>query len=411
MNALWKSLVAAFYLPFLFLLVCPEGLQAQPDQNLKKVFADLRAFKQEKTAFLGYFGHHGEPHPLLIELIRGGPQFTSAVCEEIDSAEPSKYPAYREALYYVLSRVKDPGSIPWLQKRIASTNRLEVSELWLNRWSIQYLRGAEPNELRQIRSPSDWSEFFTNWFNAETNSHIKFQLIKALHSSLYDPSALQFLVALENRPELEDHELLVTQVALQKRGRPINVKKLEQAIAHLSKTDGARKLLLDVAEDMPHEAFVPWLLEIVDERPMEEYGNAQWALERITFRRDVLGKTAWLRWLADNGKKTRQQWADQASSELISLAATNVASAYSFTDKAMYRWKDPIMVRTIEKLIVYKELHRPIVGWINLTYAHYHEVPGLRDRLRKLAARIELPSDDDLSNHYRSMTNSWDFVK
>jgi len=132
------------------------------------------------------------------------------------------------------------------------------------------------------------------------------------------------------------------------------------------------------------------LLTLVEEGPAEEYGNAQWCLERITFRRDVQGLSGWQTWFKNNGGKSRHQWMQEASFELIQLAHTNIPAADAFLDKATYRWKDPLMFDTMDALAAHQQLHNHIVGWIDLTYGQYHcvYVPPFFFRQKRTSKRL-----------------------
>lgn len=133
-------------------------------------------------------------------------------------------------------------------------------------------------------------------------------------------------------------------------------------------------------------------------------------LEAITFRRDVQGRAAWQEWVAVHGNEGRKAWKEQASFQVLELAKTNLPVAKVFLDKAMYRWKDPLMLSTMQRLVEFKPVHSEIVGWINLTYGHHPHLPGLRDQLRALALRIQKESGDELEDWAKRLMQEWDFL-
>ena len=210
-----------------------------------------------------------------------------------------------------------------------------------------------------------------------------------------------------------DEDLLTAQPFLQQQGRPLDADKLRKAIKRLGNSERGRKILLEYANEMKHEAFVPSLLETVEENPEEDSGNAQWVLEAITFRRDVQGRAAWQKWAGEHGKEGRKAWTEEASTQLLALAKTNLPAAQTFMDKAMYRWNSPIMLPTMERLADFKNhcISSEIVGWINLTYNDdYHHPPQFSDQLRILALRIQKESEPDLKDWAKRLMYNWDFL-
>lgn len=391
--------------------------QARGAEREEEIFEKLRAnpgaaYEGRMMRYAFYFGSHGEPIGLVADLMAGKEEFTKAICQELRKRETAKLFAYRDALIRVLARSKDAAAIPWLKERIEGNGKAEIQESFLQVWAAEYFRGADHLEIRAVKEPSAWLGFWREWFREERDEQIRFSILKAIHAWLYDAETLAFLKELaRNRNQTAEIRML-TQVALTKRGEKPDNGTLKDVAEKVMGGGSVRvSLVFEMIEDMPHEAFAPMLITLVPESPEEKVGNAQWLLERITFRRDVVGKRAWDAWARESLAKGRAEWLKDASARITSLATTNVAGAAAFLDKATYRWKDPIMLGTMEELLRFPELHKNITGWINLTNGHYHEVPGLVEELRRLARRIELPGTDDLSKHYRQMTNSWEFMK
>jgi hypothetical protein len=158
------------------------------------------------------------------------------------------------------------------------------------------------------------------------------------------------------------------------------------------------------------EAAIPWLIEMVDDQPEETYGNPQWILEEITFLRDVQGRTKWRKWATDHAGENRIVWVEQASTQLLALATSDLPAAETFLEKAKYRWCDPLMLPTMERLADYTPLRSEIIGWINLTYRYHPHNPQLKDRLRHLALQVQHGGEDELEPWARRLMHEWDFL-
>lgn len=226
----------------------------------------------------------------------------------------------------------------------------------------------------------------------------------------HTPQTLEFFARLERDSNAEGEELLIAQLYLQQHGSAPDTKRLRQTINRLQISKDGQKILLEFAEAMRHETFVSWLLEITEENPKTEFGDAQGTLEKITFRRDISGDEAWKKWAAQHGAEGRRAWLNEASSKILNLAKTNLPAAKAFLDKAMYRWNDPILLPTTERLTEFKPLHSQIVGWINLTYADYPHLPGFREKLRTLGAQIQNESEKSLEDWAKRLMLGWDFL-
>jgi hypothetical protein len=225
---------------------------------------------------------------------------------------------------------------------------------------------------------------------------------------LHEPATLECFRRIEQSTRASGEEILIAQLYLQQHGASFSTNLLETTIEHLSGIKGSQPVLLEHADEFRHEAFLPWLVSIVDDGRTEESGDAQWVLEAITFRRDIQGRAAWRKWATLHIAEGRRAWKDRAVTELEALAKTNPPAAKQFMDKAMYRWKDPILLQDMERLADHKSLHNEILGWINLTY-EYHQ-KRLQPRFRALALRILKDSERDLEDWARRLTLDWDFL-
>ena len=229
----------------------------------------------------------------------------------------------------------------------------------------------------------------------------------AIQGWLHDTNTLDFFTRIERSGKESGEELLVAELYLQQHGQTFDSARLASVIEQFPKTTESEEILLKYAGELRHQSFVPWLLQIVEEEPREKYGNAQWVLEGITFRLDVRGRTAWNDWAAKHANETRAIWKEQAVSELLALAKTNLPAAQKFMSEANYRWNDVMLLADMERLAEFKPLHSEIVGWINLTY---HQQPFVRARFRALALKIQRESGDSLERWAKELMRSWDFL-
>jgi len=380
--------------------------QSKPEN----IFKELKSLPQASDDFSAYYDMHGNANQRLQVLMVGRFEFTTNICRELDSTDAKLFPGYVAALYDVLATVKDPASIPWLERHLAGSRRDQIFTDWLPHWRT-YLRGAGTEDERWFAGREKWAAFFLKWAKSETQPEQRTAVLRTMQGWLNDPQTLAFFVQLEADSKTSDEDLLTAQLFLQQQGQPFDAEKLQKVIKRLGNSERGRKILLEYANEMKHEAFVPWLLETVEENPEEDSGNAQWVLEAITFRRDVQGRAAWQKWAGEHGKEGRKAWMEEASIQLLALAKTNLPAAQTFMDKAMYRWKGPIMLPTMERLADFKPLHNEIVGWINLTYnGARHHPPQFCDQLRTLALRIQKESEPDLADWAKRLMHDWDFL-
>jgi hypothetical protein len=205
-------------------------------------------------------------------------------------------------------------------------------------------------------------------------------------------------------------DLFLAQLYLLQHGKTFDEKKTRKAIEVTTLSGGQIKLLIEFGSEMRHEAFVPSLVELSEDSAEANYNTAQRALETITFLNEIRDRASWRQWANAHSNETRTVWIGEASSKLLELAKTNSQAAKEFFDKRTYTWNDPALLPTIQKLIEFKALHSQIVGWINLTYARFPHLPGLREQLRDLAVRIQAEGQDGLEVWAKRLMNGWDFL-
>lgn len=404
--------IRTVYSNLVLLLAClvPTALikAADPIGNPKKQFEQLRKLSQKSDRFgNAYYDLHGNAHQSLQTLMIARFAATDSICTELDSESAMDLPRYRAALFHVLAEVKDPASIPWLERQLQGSRKDDVVQYWLPHWKT-YLRGASVGEVKWLTEPAKWSQFFYHWWQRETNADDRVSILRAMLGWLHDPGTLARFREIEQSSRSSDEEILLAQLYLHQHTTVFSTNRLKETIDRLGTAQDKEDFLLGCADEFRHEAFVPWLIQVVEQFPKEESGNAQWVLEAITFRRDVVGHEAWQHWISRHREEGRQKWKEDAIAELKTLANTNSAAAVRFMERAMYRWKDIALLSDMEQLANYKSLHNEIIGWINLTYQYRHQ--QFRSRLQSLALKIVNESENDLEDWAKRLTKAWDFL-
>lgn len=353
-----------------------------------------------------HYDMHGNADPTIQGLMRLRFEATGAICDELDRTNRDEFPRHVAALYHVLGFVKDPNSIPWLDKKFEEGLAAELFELWLPRWrQPSFLRGPGHEYIKWIESSGRWSAFFRSRLKAEDQVDRRLAILYAMQGWLHDADTLSFFVDLEKAPKVSGEELLIAQTYLHQHGRPLDAGRLTQAITELQAAPDGKWLLLEFADELRHPLFVPWLVSIVGPKSDNSVGNAQWVLEEITFRRDVAGREAWTKWYEQHRGETREEWAAQAVDEFLRLLSDDVERAKAFLDRAVYRWKDPLLLPHMERLLKHKVIHNDLVGWINLTYRPYW-----RERLQPIAERIIRESSENLESWANGLLKELDFL-
>jgi hypothetical protein len=397
----------------LFLVVCntkepAEAADAATNVTTEQILKQLKSLPQdERSPFSRYYDMHGNANDELQTLMIRRFEATKDVCREIDGTTLKTHPAYLASLYDVLATVKDPASIPWLKRSLTGPRRREVCDHWLPPWHA-YLRGADPSQTRWLTGVNEWSEFFRAWATSEANTAERLNVLRAMQGWLHDPATQGFFASLESNRGTANEELLLSQLYLRQHEKPFDEMKLVAAIARLRKSSSESRILLKYASAIRHEAFLPWLIEVADNRMEENFMTPQRAIEAITFQRKIAGSSSWRDWYKTDARKGRATWMKEAASRLELLARADMPAAIAFLSKANYTWDDPVMLPHMERLASFKELRSEIAGWINLTYA---EAPFLRDRLRPLALKIRDESGGELEDWARRLMGGWDFLE
>jgi hypothetical protein len=387
------------------LLTVPTVLSATA-ATTEQLLKELKSLPQTDMRPLGcYYDMHGNANEELQTLMIRRFEATEAVCRAIDSVSVKSHPGYAVSLYDVLTTVKDPASIWWLERSLKGPKKQETCDHWLSGWSV-YLRGAAPSQTKWLTGREQWSKFFRAWASSETDAADRLRVLLAMQGWLHDPATQDFFASLEKNGKTTAEELLLAQLYLRQHGKPFDEAKLKAAILRLRKSAAGEKTLLRYATALRHEAFVPPLIEMADRSIEENFMTPQRALEAITFQRNIKGRRSWNRWYEANGAKGRKAWMEEAASRLSSLATTNMPAAIALLSEANYDWDDPAMLPHMERLASFKPLHSEIVGWINLTC---HEAPFLRDELRPLASKIRKESETSLEDWAKNLMQDWDF--
>jgi hypothetical protein len=385
-----------------------EGGDATSHLTTEQILNVLKSLPQEAQWPLGdYYDTHGNANKELQTLMIRRFEVTQDLCRELDSLSVKSHPAYVASLYGVLSTVKDPASILWLERSLKGPRKREICDHWLSGWH-EYLRGAGPSQTRWLTGVDQWAKFFRAWASSEANEADRLSVLRAMQGWLHDPATQEFFVSLQSSGKSTDEELLLAQLYLRQHGKPFDEARLRNTITKLRISSTGARILLRYAAAIRHEAFLPSLIEIADDKMEEEFMTPERAIEAITFQRKIVGNSSWKDWYGTNGQKGRALWMAEAASQIASIAATDMPMAKAILSKAKHNWNDPAMLPHMERLASFKELHSEIAGWINLTYA---EAPFLRNRLLPLALKIRDESGKSLEPWARNLMQQWDLFE
>ena len=380
------------------LIVAFASAASSPSAEL---FTRLRTLSQTSGSLQSdYYDMHGNANEDLRALTVGRFSFTAAICAELDAANPRIHPAYVAALYGVLAKVCDPNLILWLEQRLSGNRRNEIYSHWLPGFgtSEKWLVGAEK-----------WSAFLEKWAEVETGQEHRTEVFRAM-TRLQSTRTLAFFTRMEKDPKAAGEDWLIAANYLCEHGIVLNSSRLRETIHLFGGSASGKEILSHYVNVLRNELATPWLISVVDQQPEEKYGNAQWILEEITFCRDTQGLDQWQKWAANHLSDGRSVWMREASARLLDLAKSDLPAAKAFLQKAIYRWHDPMMFPTMEKLAEFKPLHSEVVSWINLMYSYHRHVPHLGDRLRVLALKIQGDDENELENWARRLMHGWDFL-
>jgi hypothetical protein len=316
---------------------------------------------------------HGNAEGGLRELMVMRFDATASVEARIESLESrGRNPDLASALYDVLAFVKDPASIPWLERRLRSK---VIADRYLPAW-----HGG--GQWEWLTGRDRWIAFFQRAIENETRPERRVEYVWIL-SSFDDPEVRSFFIARE-KSAADPREVLLVEAYLRQHGLPIDDSRITAAVARLKSGTANRDLLLSTASELRHEAFVPYLIDTLDVADQYVYPanyQSQDLLEAITFQRGIAGKRAWKAWYAMHLGEGHSRWVEAAIASFRQGLERDPAGALASFDKAIYRWNDIDALPLVrDDLLPRAAFHDDIAGWINLTYTGAN-----RERLAPIA--------------------------
>ena len=388
-----------------------DETKSAEEKNTESLIVRLRNLPPDR-----YYDWHGNEHDQIRSLLKCRFTVTEAVCKEIDRAARRAPHQYIEMLYYCLGYVKDAESIPWLEEKLRRDDSSVIHEKWLRRWGT-YPRGAAHSQLKWLEQPDRWAAFFREQAKRERDSERRLALLKALAGWFHDPQTIQFFLELEKATETEGETLLLTQLYLYQHKRPFDTARLSTAIAKVRSQLRRNEALIEYASELRHEAFLPWLISLLPEASKTDSDDdspdlgikaddVQFALEKITFRLDVVGRQGWQAWYEKHRSLGRETWLRQAAAEFEALAEKEPKKAHDFFEKAVYRWNDRAMLPYVQRWVKYRFLHSNLIGWINLSYH-----PFWRADLQPLAEQVIEGDHRRLERWAQDIARDLDFIK
>ncbi|HZR03538.1 MAG TPA: hypothetical protein VFA81_10240 [Burkholderiales bacterium] len=225
----------------------------------------VKLLEQEDPRYL--IDMHGNAQgPLLqLEVLRF--KATAAVQAGIDRTEsdPQRASLVR-ALYKVLGFVKDPASIPWLEKKLRSPQRQSIYDNYMWHWQDGIGFGFGNNEgfggWPWLKGRDQWIAFFIAAHNIEPSPDRRVGLMNIL-KGFDDPAAMQFFRA-QRETAQDPREILLIEAYLHQHDVQVDGARIATAVNALKGNPANRDLLVGTADALRHEAFVPYLIDTLD---------------------------------------------------------------------------------------------------------------------------------------------------
>jgi len=374
----------------MFVLTCTDiAGAATRDDEATRIIKGLEKANQEYL-----FDMHGNADRSLQRLMVLRFDATTVVEGGIDrmDRDPRKAKLVA-ALYRVLGVVKDPASVPWLERKLRSPKRQSVYDHYMWNWQdgigIGFGNNRGFGEWPWLTGRERWIAFFIDTHDAERSSDQRVPLMNIL-KGFDDPLAMQFFLA-RRKTVTDPGEVLLVEAYLHQHDMPVDGKRIASAVAALAHDSRNRDLLLGTADALRHEAFVPYLISTVDvaeENVTPARYLSQDVLRNITFQLDIQDRKGWIAWYSKHQEESREQWVQAAIESFKKRLARDPAGAKEwFAKKASYSWNEIAVLPLIRsELLPRRAFRSEIAGWINMTYTQFN-----RPRLKPLA--------DELARH------------
>jgi hypothetical protein len=366
---------------FALALIIACGAASPNDSTYPNAAVDAVSRLEQQDA-RDFHDMHGNANDDLQQLMTLRFAATQTETDAIDrmAEDPSKDQLV-EALYHALGFVKDPSSIDWLREKLQTGQATVVYDLYLPKWRSRDGFGT----WEWLTGRERWIAFWLDTFDTE-NSPARRSILLDVLAGFDEPPVRQFF---ERRRTLttDPKEILIVEAYLQAHDVPADGKRIEAAIHALSPSPSNFDFLVEMADQLRHEAFVPFLIEDAD-RPQQYVSPtrypAQVALKGITFELSVSGRDAWRQWFARHGTQGREQWRQKVLDDFRDVLHEDPEAAKEQFEKSVYRWNDIALLSFIRsELVPRAAFQSEIAGWINLTYTPYY-----RQRLQPIADSI-----------------------
>lgn len=367
--------------------------------DLEEVMAEMRrTYQHLNTSAIA------PVRPQLTKLISARFEATTAICTEIDRADNAAETNYVAALYRALGRVKDPGSIGWLGKRLDTPSRKHIYNAWLPAWNTRLFGSFYTHTyitIKWMEKPKEWFHFLEQLFFAARSPVDRIRVLVALTRCFHDDYAIQYFVDAEAR--LTGEELLIAQAYLLRHGRTVDEGRLRTTIKELRKSAGGSTALYRFARDGRHPAIVPWLLQHLEHGEVDSDAHPWEALLRkITLRYDLSGNEAWQRWWVGAKGTSRDAWLASALDKVEVVLAEDPSAAARILMSVL--WNESSITGRATRWAEHAELHPALARWIVLSYEHYR-----RGEFEPIARRIVTESWRKLDGFGQRGLNDLDF--
>jgi len=181
---------------------------------------------------------------------------------------------------------------------------------------------------------------------------------------------------------------LLIESARFQRGEAVEWPLVADQVRSLAREPANTPFLVELAKELRHELFVPFLLEnYAFTHPYHGSGPtpAAHALMLIAMRHDLRDRAQWLQWWSRHRSHCRHEWMAERQDAFDALLEQDEAKALAYFQRAVYAWGDMAFLPYVERRLADRPAFRnELAGWVNLAYrpAHHAVLRRLVERLR-----------------------------
>lgn len=343
---------------------------------------------------------HGWPASALTTLMEARFAATPALLTALEELDRESWNGeetqahYRRALYYVLGMVKDPAAIPWLLSRTTGTGRAEVYDTWLPTWH-RGVRGPEFAERAWLENELAWGGVFRALATNADTPERRLVALEVLQQWFHDAATVSFFEAARSDIGATAEQRLTIESFFERNGLPVDDARVQVVVDELGVTEAGRRRLWRHSRRMRHEAFVPWLMSLLETERFEEF-HPWFALEDITLQTELSSAREWRAWWARCGERGPDGWVAAFFARLAVAYDRDPWNARYLLGRAAYKsWGNPRIADHLDEIARLPELQDMLPSLVRCAYR-----PHLREQLGR--ALTDLANDDGATPQARA---------